>query len=161
MTTRDQTGAVLELVASREPISGHLRDEAGAVRCFHGWLELAALLDAAHHQRPEPIADTTDNNRIAGSPRAMDDHLGPREPSRRHRAALVTWLGIWPLVSVALWLVAPRLGTFPFLVRTALIAALVVAAMTYLVMPGFARFGRTWQTHRRHLRIAQPEGIRR
>jgi hypothetical protein len=46
MTTRDQTRVVLDLVSSREPISGHLRDEAGAVRSFDGWLELAELLAA-------------------------------------------------------------------------------------------------------------------
>jgi hypothetical protein len=158
MTTRDHTRVVLDLVPSREPISGHLRDETGAVRCFDGWLDLAALLDAAHHECPPRVADTTRVTRP--TPRATADHPG-RAPGPRHRVALVTWLGIWPLVSVALGLVAPRLGMLPFLVRTALIAALVVAAMTYLVMPGFARVARIWPTLLRQRRSAHAELARR
>jgi len=151
MTTRDHTRVVLDLVRSREPISGHLRSEAGAVRCFDGWLDLATLLDAAHHEPPEPFAEATRDDGPAPSPGATANHPG-HQPSRRHRSALVTWLGIWPLVSVALWLVAPRLEVFPFLVRTALITVLVVAAMSYLVMPGFARIARAWATLRRRWR---------
>lgn len=160
MTTRDHTRVVLDLVRSREPISGHLRSEAGAVRSFDGWIDLATLLDAAHHERPEPIADTTRDNRPASSPRTTANHPG-HQPSRRQRVALQTWLGIWPLVSLALWLVAPRLGMFPFLVRTALITALVVAAMSYLVMPGFARIARTWPALRRRRGSAPRELARR
>ena len=164
MITGDHARVVLDLVRSREPISGHLRDQAGVVRCFDGWLDLAALLDAAHHECPEPrpdaTADTTRDNRPPLSPRAMVNHPGHQQ-SRRHGIALQTWLGIWPLVSVALWLVAPRLGMLPFLVRTALITALVVAAMSYLVMPGFACIARIWPALRRRSRRAPAEFARR
>jgi antibiotic biosynthesis monooxygenase (ABM) superfamily enzyme len=47
----------------------------------------------------------------------------------------VTWLGIWPLVSLALWLLAPYLSVLPFLLRTATLSALIVLIMTYVVMP--------------------------
>jgi antibiotic biosynthesis monooxygenase (ABM) superfamily enzyme len=53
--------------------------------------------------------------------------------------AVITWLGIWPLVSLALWLVAPALGGLPFLLRTAFTTAIFVLAMTYVVMPRLAR----------------------
>ena len=56
-------------------------------------------------------------------------------PPPRHRMALVTWLGIWPLVSLALWLLAPYLLVLPFLLRTATLSALIVLIMTYVVMP--------------------------
>jgi len=56
-------------------------------------------------------------------------------PPPRHRMALVTWLGIWPLVSLALWLLAPFLLALPFLLRTAALSALIVLIMTYVVMP--------------------------
>lgn len=60
-------------------------------------------------------------------------------PLSRHRMALLTWSAIWPLVSLALWQLAPRLSDTPFLLRTGLTTALVVLAMTYVVMPRLTR----------------------
>ncbi|MFT3759060.1 antibiotic biosynthesis monooxygenase [Thauera sp.] len=57
----------------------------------------------------------------------------------RARMALVTWLGIFPTVSLVLWLVAPLLEPLPFLLRTALLTALIVVTMTWLVMPRLVR----------------------
>jgi antibiotic biosynthesis monooxygenase (ABM) superfamily enzyme len=65
-------------------------------------------------------------------------------PPSRHRMAAVTWLGIWPLVSLALWQLAPHLGALPFLARTAITSGAVVLAMTYLVMPRLARLADPW-----------------
>ena len=65
-------------------------------------------------------------------------------PPSRHRMALLTWLGIWPLVSLALWLVAPHLVTLPFLLQTGSLSALVVLTMTYLVMPRLAKLAEPW-----------------
>ena len=57
---------------------------------------------------------------------------------------VVTWIGIWPLVSITLWLVAPLYADLPFLLRTAITSALLVCAMTYFVMPFLARKGERW-----------------
>jgi len=65
-------------------------------------------------------------------------------PPPRHRMAFVTWLGIWPVVSVALWLVAPYLVVLPFVLRTGTLSALVVLTMTYLVMPQLAKLADPW-----------------
>jgi len=62
-----------------------------------------------------------------------------RPPPARWRMAVLTWLGIWPLVSLSLWLVAPHLARLPFLLQTALNSALLVLAMTYLMMPWLTR----------------------
>jgi antibiotic biosynthesis monooxygenase (ABM) superfamily enzyme len=62
-----------------------------------------------------------------------------RLPPLRHRMAFVTWLGIWPLVSLVLWLLAPHLAALPFLLRTGILSALLVSAMTYVVMPHLTR----------------------
>jgi antibiotic biosynthesis monooxygenase (ABM) superfamily enzyme len=47
----------------------------------------------------------------------------------------VSWLGIWPLVSLALWLLAPHLVVLPFLLQTGTLSALIILIMTYAVMP--------------------------
>ncbi|WP_240794377.1 antibiotic biosynthesis monooxygenase [Azoarcus sp. DD4] len=62
----------------------------------------------------------------------------------RARMAVVTWLGIFPTVSLVLWLVAPLLAAWPFLLRTAVLTALIVATMTWVVMPRLTRWLRGW-----------------
>jgi len=61
-------------------------------------------------------------------------------PPSRARMALVTWLGIFPTVSVFLWFVAPYLAEVPFLPRTAIITALIVVTMTWVVMPRLVKW---------------------
>jgi antibiotic biosynthesis monooxygenase (ABM) superfamily enzyme len=66
----------------------------------------------------------------------------------RHRMALVTWLGIWPTVSLVLWLLGPlwqRLH-LPYLLVTALNTLLIVAVMTFVVMPRLTRWMRGFLT---------------
>lgn len=73
---------------------------------------------------------------------AIDEwFLGPDVPRGvvvpRWKTAVVTWMGIWPLASLVLWLVAPvwkDLG-LPFLLSTAINVVLIVAGMVFLVSP--------------------------
>lgn len=54
----------------------------------------------------------------------------------RARMALVTWMGIFPTVSLVLWLIEPLLRPYlPFLPKVALLTGLIVATMTWVVMP--------------------------
>lgn len=62
----------------------------------------------------------------------------------RVRMAVVTWLGIFPTVSFFLWFVAPLLQSLPFLLRTALLTALIVMTMTWVVMPRLTRVLRAY-----------------
>ena len=57
----------------------------------------------------------------------------------RVRMALVTWLGIFPTVSFFLWFVLPWIQPLPFLPRTAVLTALIVVTMTWVVMPRLTR----------------------
>lgn len=62
----------------------------------------------------------------------------------RARMAFVTWLGIFPTVALYLWLVVPWLEPLPFLPRVAVLTALIVATMTWVVMPRLTRWLRGW-----------------
>ena len=69
-------------------------------------------------------------------------------PPRRRQMAVLTWIGIWPLVSVVLWFLTPHLTALPFLVRTAVNSAVLVLAMTYVVMPWLVRIADPWLQQR-------------
>jgi antibiotic biosynthesis monooxygenase (ABM) superfamily enzyme len=64
---------------------------------------------------------------------------------RRGRMTVVTWIGIFPLVYVyerlASWIMPP--GT-PILLRIAVITALVVPTMSYVVGPQLTRLFKKW-----------------
>lgn len=60
----------------------------------------------------------------------------------RYRMALVTWLGIFPTVSLVMWVLTPRwqaLG-LPFLLTVAINTVIIVALMTWVVMPRLTRW---------------------
>lgn len=65
-------------------------------------------------------------------------------PPPRFRMTILTFIGVWPLVSVVLWLLAPHLTALPFLVRTAVNSTVLVIAMTYWVMPWLVRLADQW-----------------
>ena len=93
--------------------------------------------------RAEALATRAARHQLTGMEAWFDIPSGVPAPSR-HRMAVLTWVGIWPLVSLALWLVAPLYADLPFLVRTALTSLLLVSAMTYVVMPFLARKADRW-----------------
>lgn len=62
----------------------------------------------------------------------------------RWKVAIVTWLGICPTVYVTFLLVSVPLESWPLLGRVAVVTALVVMAMTWLVAPQLTRLFRPW-----------------
>lgn len=101
---------------------------------------------AGIHQRMREVAEAEPEYRsLSGleawfAPAVVPASLHPP----RARMAVVTWLGIFPTVSLFLWLVAPLLQPLPFLLRTALLTALIVVTMTWLVMPRLTRLLCGW-----------------
>jgi antibiotic biosynthesis monooxygenase (ABM) superfamily enzyme len=65
-------------------------------------------------------------------------------PPARHKMAVVTWLAVYPLITAIFLFGGPLLLELPLGLRTLLITALMVPAMTYLIMPGMARLFRRW-----------------
>ncbi|PPG03386.1 hypothetical protein C5E06_13445 [Pseudoclavibacter sp. RFBI5] len=56
-------------------------------------------------------------------------------PISIHERAFITWLAIFPLVSLVGALLASFTGTWPGLLATALLTAIVVVLAVYLVVP--------------------------
>lgn len=59
----------------------------------------------------------------------------------RHRMALLTWLVVYPLITVLIALLEPLLGALPLPLRTLVLTGIMVPAMVYVAMPfAMARF---------------------
>lgn len=130
---------------STEVLRGELRSEGrlyhivyrfsseADLGCWEGSRERQSLVSQL-----EPLAIDTGRCELTGLEAWFDLPPGLPPPSR-HRMAILTWIGIWPLVSIVLSGLAPHLTVLPFLVRTAVNSAVLVLAMTYMVMPWLAR----------------------
>lgn len=100
---------------------------------------------AAWHERLRPVAEGDPAYRVLTgleawfAPAVVPASVHPP----RWRMTLVSWLGIFPTVSLLLAFVAPWLAEWPFLARTALLTALVAVLMAYVVMPRLTR-GLAW-----------------
>lgn len=100
---------------------------------------------ALHHRIREVAENEPEYRRLSGfeawfAPAVVPASMHPP----RVRMAVVTWLGIFPTVALFQWLLAPLLQPLPFLPRVAVLTALIVAAMTWLVMPRLTRLMKGW-----------------
>jgi antibiotic biosynthesis monooxygenase (ABM) superfamily enzyme len=74
-------------------------------------------------------------------PTSPQNSAPPRAPNR-HKATLLTWLGIWPTITCVLWVLLPvLLPRLPLPLLTLCVTAIVVPLMSYVMMPFlFRRF---------------------
>jgi len=113
-------------------------EDQARLRAWEGSAERRALV-----ARIDPLAVSGRRRELTGLEAWFDLPLS-KSPPPLHRMALLTWLGIWPLVTLALWLVTPHLVVLPLLVRTAVLSGALVLAMTYLVMPRLTSLAAPW-----------------
>lgn len=146
----------LARVASSQP--GHISAEIlrGSVRTEGRWYHIVYRFSSETNLRAwensrqrqsmveflDSLAIDAGRHELTGMEAWFD--LPPGLPPPRFRMAILTLIGIWPLVSVVLWLVAPHLTALPFLLRTALNSMVLVIAMTYWVMPWLVRLADRW-----------------
>jgi antibiotic biosynthesis monooxygenase (ABM) superfamily enzyme len=108
----------------------------------------ASAARAAVHARMRDVAEAEpEYRRLTGLEAWFAPAIVPATTHPpRTRMAVVTWLGIYPTAAFFLWFVAPWLAGWPFLLRTAVITALIVATMTWVVAPRLTRAMRGWLT---------------
>jgi antibiotic biosynthesis monooxygenase (ABM) superfamily enzyme len=69
----------------------------------------------------------------------------PGEPAPpRYKMVVVTWLGVFPIVSVIFSLFGQWLNLLPTLVRTLVFTVVMVTLMTYVIMPRMTRLFAFW-----------------
>jgi antibiotic biosynthesis monooxygenase (ABM) superfamily enzyme len=69
---------------------------------------------------------------------------GSRSVPPRYKVFLLTWLAIYPLITVIFLLFGSCLSALPLLLRTLLLTGVLVFLMTYLVMPKLMQMFHEW-----------------
>lgn len=62
----------------------------------------------------------------------------------RWKVAVLTWVGIYPLITTLLWVLGPVLGGLPLPAVTLALTIVLVSLMTFVVMPALTRAFRGW-----------------
>jgi antibiotic biosynthesis monooxygenase (ABM) superfamily enzyme len=75
----------------------------------------------------------------------------------RWKLAVLTWAGIYPLITVLLWMLGPLLGGLPLPLVTLLLTVVLVSLMTFVVMPLLTRAFGAWLRARRQPTSITPE----
>lgn len=73
----------------------------------------------------------------------------PVKPPPKYKMTLVSWLALYPTVTLIFFLFGEWLAQMPLLLRTLIVTAVVMVAMTYLLMPRFTRWFAFWLFPRR------------
>lgn len=65
-------------------------------------------------------------------------------PPPRYKMAVVTWLAIFPLITLLSYALSPVADSVPTVVRTLISTLVLVPLMTYVVMPRMTRLFQRW-----------------
>lgn len=68
----------------------------------------------------------------------------PVKPPPKYKMTIVSWLALYPAVTLIFFLFGDLLAQVPLLLRTLIVTAVVMVAMSYLLMPRFTRWFAFW-----------------
>jgi uncharacterized protein len=125
-------------------------DEYRTVYRFDSVAHLRSWLDSAERaawlQRAEPhVAGPMRTQVLTGLEGWFTLPTRPGvAPPPAYKMALVTWVTIFPLITLVVVVSAPLLGSLPLVVRLAATTAVTVSLMTWMVMPRMTRLLHRW-----------------
>jgi len=67
----------------------------------------------------------------------------PAQPPR-YKQAIITWLGVYPALTLILAVLGPVMESWPLPLRTLLVTLLMVPALTWLILPFLRRMFHGW-----------------
>ena len=92
-------------------------------------------------ERAEPLIHEEKVSVLTGLETWFTRPSRPGEPAPpRYKMVAVTWLAVYPLITLILVLFGPLLSLLPMLVLT----AVMVTLMTYVIMPRMTRLFSSW-----------------
>lgn len=68
----------------------------------------------------------------------------PVKPPAKYKMTIVSWLALYPAVTLIFFVFGDLLAQIPLLLRTLIVTAVVMVAMSYLLMPRFTRWFAFW-----------------
>ena len=110
---------------------------------FHDWHESSTR--AEFLRRLEPFAALATDRHLTGLETWFELPNQPGRPAPpRWKMVVATWIGVFPLLLLLQWLVAPLVDTVPLVLRVMAFALIVVTTATYVVMPRLTMLLRRW-----------------
>ena len=76
----------------------------------------------------------------------MADEQAPpptRQPPR-YKQAVITWIGVYPALTLTLWVLAPVMEGWPLPLRALLVSVVMVIALTWVILPFLRHLFRNW-----------------
>ena len=67
--------------------------------------------------------------------RKIRKKISNRKPSAKYKMFLLTWIGIYPLITIILHFFGSYLNLLPLPIRTLVLTGVLVYLMTYWIMP--------------------------
>jgi antibiotic biosynthesis monooxygenase (ABM) superfamily enzyme len=96
--------------------------------------------------KPEPEPQPSTEIQTDADPSASTGQERRPRPTGppRHKIALLTWAGAYTVITATLATLGPTLASWPLALRTLVLSVLMVAALTWLIMPALTRLFHAW-----------------
>ncbi len=60
------------------------------------------------------------------------------------KRAIITWIAIYPLITLVLWQLGPKIQSYPVAVQTLILTVIVIPVMTFALAPPLNRLCANW-----------------
>ena len=127
------------------PSPGSHSREYGILRTFSNERERDAFYRSELFAKWQKyVAQLTEGPRTAREVHGLEAWFRTPESPPKWKMAFLTWLGVWPTIWIVSRFLVPRLSGLPQLFGSAIATAVVVACLTWLVMPLLVRLFSLW-----------------
>lgn len=127
------------------PPQGSPSREFGILRTFSSEQERDAFYGSDLYRRwLHQVDQLTEGERIYRELHGLEAWFQSGPTPARWKMALVTWLGVWPTVMIVPQFVRPLFRSLPLLLSSAIAIGVVVALLTWIVMPFLVWVFRRW-----------------
>lgn len=127
------------------PPPGSKSSEYGVLRTFSNEHERDAFYHSDLFERWQThVAQLTEGERTYRELHGLEAWFRTPGAPARWKMALLTWLGVWPTSLLVATFLGPRLLNLPAVVSSAVIAAVIVVCLTWIVMPALVKLLHSW-----------------
>ncbi len=96
-------------------------------------------------ERSKPLVHKPENVKVLSGLEALVSLPDTAStPPPRYKTAIVTWIGVFFCVSTVIYFLGPYFAPLPFLLNQAIVNAIIVVLLVYLIMPGLTRLFYNW-----------------